>query len=162
MIQKKICLLGAFSVGKTSLIQRYVSSLFSEQYLTTVGVKVDKKTVHVDDQDVMMMIWDLAGEDDYNRLQTSYLRGSSGYILVADGTRPNTVQTLLDIAARTRDVLGDVPCIAALNKADLEAEWLLDEAALQSIETGFTSFRTSAKTGQNVEAVFEALARAML
>ena len=66
MLQKKICLLGAFSVGKTSLIQRFVSSLFDDKYLTTVGVKIDKKIVTVDQQEIMLMIWDLAGEDDYN------------------------------------------------------------------------------------------------
>jgi GTPase SAR1 family protein len=55
--------------------------MFSDKYLTTVGVKIDKKTVAIDGNEVMLMIWDLAGDDDYQRLQTSYLRGTSGYFL---------------------------------------------------------------------------------
>jgi len=87
MIQKKVCMIGTSGVGKTSLVVKFVHSIFSEKYLTTVGVKIDKKTVAVDGNEIMLMIWDLAGDDDYQRLQTSYLRGTSGYLLVADGTR---------------------------------------------------------------------------
>ena len=86
-IQKKICMLGAFSVGKTSLVKRYVASVFSETYLTTVGVKIDKKTVDLAGRVVNLILWDLAGEDDIASLRMSYLRGSAGYVLVADGTR---------------------------------------------------------------------------
>ena len=83
MIQKKVCMVGTSGVGKTSLVAKFVHSMFSDKYLTTVGVKIDKKTVAVDGNEVMLMIWDLAGDDGYQRLQTSYLRGTSGYLLVA-------------------------------------------------------------------------------
>jgi small GTP-binding protein len=86
MTQKKICMLGSFSVGKTSLVARYVSSVFSDKYLTTVGVKIDKKTVAVDGADVTLLLWDIYGEDDFQKLRMSYLRGASGYLLVVDGT----------------------------------------------------------------------------
>ena len=66
VLQKKICMLGGFSVGKTSLVKRYVQSIFSETYLTTVGVKIDKKTVDLSDRIVNLILWDLAGEDDIN------------------------------------------------------------------------------------------------
>ena len=84
--QKKVCMLGAFSVGKTSLVKRFVQSIFSETYLTTVGVKIDKKNVELSDRIVTLILWDLAGEDDIASLRMSYLRGSAGYVLVADGT----------------------------------------------------------------------------
>jgi small GTP-binding protein len=87
MIQKKVCMVGTSGVGKASPVAK-----FSDKYLTTVGVKIDKKTVTVDGNEVMLMIWDLAGDDDYQRLQTSYLRGTSGYLLVADGTRQVTLR----------------------------------------------------------------------
>ena len=90
-LQKKICMVGAFSVGKTSLVKRYVESVFSESYLTTVGVKIDKKTVIAADRTVNLILWDLAGEDDISSLRMSYLRGAAGYVLVADGTRPATL-----------------------------------------------------------------------
>jgi small GTP-binding protein len=82
-LQKKICMIGAFSVGKTSLVKRYVQSVFSETYLTTVGVKIDKKTVDVSGRTVNLILWDVAGEDDIGSLRMSYLRGAAGYVLVA-------------------------------------------------------------------------------
>ena len=92
MIQKKICTIGAFAVGKTSLIRRYVDSIFSEKYLTTVGVKIDKKPVNVLGQDVTLILWDIHGEDDFQEINMNYLRGSSAYILVVDGTRYSTLE----------------------------------------------------------------------
>ena len=79
-------MLGGFSVGKTSLIKRFVESVFSEKYLTTVGVKIDKKTVDVQGRSVNLILWDIAGEDDTATIRMSYLRGCSGYLRVADGT----------------------------------------------------------------------------
>ena len=107
MIQKKVCMVGTSGVGKTSLVAKFVHSMFSDKYLTTVGVKIDKKTVTVDGNEVMLMIWDLAGDDDYQRLQTSYLRGTSGYLLVADGTRHVTLDQAIEIRsvlATSRDL----------------------------------------------------------
>lgn len=95
--QKKVCMLGAFSVGKTSLVKRFVQSIFSETYLTTVGVKIDKKNVVLSDRIVTLILWDLAGEDDIASLRMSYLRGSAGYVLVADGTRPSTLEIALSL-----------------------------------------------------------------
>ena len=64
MFQKKVCVLGAFGVGKTSLVRRYVQSIFSDAYLTTVGVKIDKKNLNVGETPVTLILWDIAGEDD--------------------------------------------------------------------------------------------------
>ena len=91
MVKKKICMLGAFSVGKTSLVQKFVLSMFSAKYLTTVGVKVDKKSVEVDGLPIDLIIWDIHGEDSTQDISESYLRGASGYVLVADGTRKETL-----------------------------------------------------------------------
>ena len=83
MLQKKICMLGGFSVGKTSLVRRFVQSIFSETYLTTVGVKIDKKSVVLSDKTVDLILWDLAGEDDIGSFRLSYVRGASGLVLVS-------------------------------------------------------------------------------
>ena len=96
-LKKKICLLGSFGVGKTSLVARFVHSLFSDKYHTTVGVKIDKKTVDLGDRAVNLILWDVAGEDDISTLRMSYLRGSAGYVLVADGTRPSTLEVALSL-----------------------------------------------------------------
>ncbi len=162
MKQKKICLLGAFSVGKTSLIQQFVSSMFSDKYLTTVGVKVDKKVMTIGSEDLTLMIWDLVGEDDYSSLQTSYLRGAAGYILVADGTRPRSLETAYSINGKAKGALGNKPCVLALNKSDLEDQWSIPDDQVEKAHADFTTFKTSAKSGANVELLFEPLAEAML
>ena len=104
MIQKKLCMIGAFAVGKTSLVARFVKSIFSEKYLTTVGVKIDKKTLGVGDQEVTLIVWDLAGEDEFLQVRMSYLRGSAGYFLVADGTRRATLDKAIELQQRAETV----------------------------------------------------------
>jgi small GTP-binding protein len=163
MIQKKVCMLGAFAVGKTSLVARYVKSVFSEKYLTTVGVKVDKKDVTVDDRDVSLMLWDINGQDDYQAVQQSYLRGTSGYLLVVDGTRRATLDTVSKLQQVVESVAGPVPFVVVLNKVDLSQEWQVDERGLMRIaDRGWPIVRTSAKTGEGVEETFAKLTRAML
>jgi len=163
MIQKKICLLGAFAVGKTSLVARFVKSVYSDQYLTTVGVKVDKKSVAIDNQEVTLIVWDLAGEDEFQKVQMAYLRGASGYLLVADGTRGNTLETARMLETRTTETVGRIPFILLINKVDLSDEWEIDDRAIEEIiDRGWVVIKTSAKTGEGVEEAFTQLTRSML
>lgn len=163
MIQKKICMLGATGVGKTSLVSRFVLSLFSDTYLTTIGVKVDKKSIAVDGQDVTLMLWDIYGEDEFQTVRPSYLRGASGYLLVADGTRAATLETVRSLQKTAAGVVGEVPFVLVLNKADLATDWRVDDRALWKLaEQGWTVIRTSAKTGEGVEDAFLKLARRMV
>jgi len=159
VLQKKICLLGAFGVGKTSLTRRFVDSIFSDTYLTTVGVKIDKKTVAVNGNSVNLLIWDIAGEDEVSAVRTSYLRGAAGYLLVVDVTRAQTLAVAKSISERVAKEVGDVPFLCLLNKTDVE-EWDISDAHIEEIELqGWTVLRTSAKTGEGVEAAFSDLAR---
>ena len=162
MLQKKICMLGAFSVGKTSLVKQFVASMFDDKYLTTIGVKIDKKVIVCDNTDVTLMLWDLAGEDEYNSINPSYLRGASGCILVVDGTRPKTLDVALEIKTMAEAAIGQIPLIAALNKADLKAEWLIKEADLERLAAAMPVIETSAKTELGVEAMFQQLTLSML
>lgn len=163
MLKKKICMLGSFSVGKTSLVRRFVESLYEEKYLTTVGVKVDKKDVRVDGAEVTLMLWDLAGEDDFQKLRMTYLNGASGYLLVADGTRRATLEKALELQGRVQSALGSLPFVLALNKCDLAADWDIAEETEQGLHArGWSVLRSSAKTGEAVEEAFQSLTRAML
>ena len=162
MLQKKVCVVGAFGVGKTSLIRRYVESVFSEAYLTTVGVKVDKKTVEVGSQSVTLVLWDIAGEDNTTPIRMSYLRGAAGYFLVVDGTRRDTLAVAHSIQARVAAEIGPIPYLLLLNKADMLADWELGESADERPEHAVAVLRTSAKTGDGVEEAFQALARQLL
>jgi small GTP-binding protein len=159
MLQKKVCMLGAFGVGKTSLVRRYVQSIFSDNYLTTVGVKIEKKTLSVEGESLVLLLWDIAGEDEVAPIRTSYLRGAAGYFLVADGTRAETLAVARSIHSRVEAEIGPVPFLLLLNKADLQESWDISEDALATLEsTGWTIVRTSAKTGRGVEEAFQELA----
>jgi small GTP-binding protein len=163
MLQKKVCMLGSFSVGKTSLVRRFVESIFDESYHTTIGVKVDKKVVSVSGEAVTLMLWDIYGVDVYQKMRMSYLRGMAGYLLVADGTRPQTLVDALALHERIVQELGKLPAVLVLNKDDLKDQWEIDSAQEAALaDNGWTVCRTSAKTGTAVENVFLHLGQAML
>ena len=155
-------MLGGSGVGKTSLVSRFVSSMFSDKYLTTIGVKIDKKTVSVGADEMTMMLWDIYGEDEFQTVRDSYLRGASGYLLVADGTRHATLATATALQQKAESVVGHVPFLLLLNKADLQADWQVNQAALWKLaEQGWVVATTSAKTGAGVEDAFTKLAQKM-
>ena len=162
MIQKKICMVGAFAVGKTSLVARFVKGIYSDKYLTTVGVKIDKKSLSVGGKEMTMILWDLAGEDEYLHLRASYLRGSAGYFLVADGTRRATLDKAIELQSRVENEIGPAPFILLINKSDLNTEWEIQDSEIAALaEKGWAVFETSAKTGANVEEVFQAIGEKM-
>ena len=160
MLKKKICIVGSFGVGKTSLVRRFVDSIFDESYLATVGVKIDRKDVRIGPTAVTLVLWDLAGEDDLAQLNVSHLRGSSGYILVVDGCRATTLAKAIDIQGRIAQLLGPLPFVIVVNKADLRDQWEVKGAMVE--ERGWATFETSAKAGSGVEEMFQHLAEKLL
>jgi len=162
MIQKKVCMVGVFGTGKTSLVQRFVHSMFSERYLSTVGVKIDRKAMQMDGADLTLVLWDLAGRDGHEDITSSYLRGAHAILYVADGTRRETCDQLPDLRALARAAAGEVPEVLALNKSDLKDRWALAAGDAQSLSRSFDVVRTSAKTGDGVEEVFRRIGRATL
>jgi small GTP-binding protein len=162
MIQKKVCMVGLYGTGKTSLVQRFVHSLFSERYLSTVGVKIDRKPVEVDGTSLTLMLWDLAGRDGHEDITTSYLRGAHAILYVADGTRRETCDQLPELRALVRDAAGEVPEVLALNKSDLRERWAITGGDEEGLASAWDLVRTSAKTGDGVEDAFQRLARATL
>lgn len=152
-------MVGAFAVGKTSLVRQFVDSMFSEKYQTTIGVKIDKKQVLVGESQVQMMIWDIEGVDIFTDLNPTYLRGASGVLLVVDGTRPNTLSTAHDILAKVNEYLEQPQLIVAVNKSDLRSQWTISvEELTQLVKNESNIFYTSAKTGEGVEQAFARLA----
>jgi small GTP-binding protein len=162
MISKKICMVGAFSVGKSALVERFVHSIFSDRYLSTVGVKISKKNVSLDDADLTMVLWDMEGKDDFADVRMAYLRGAMGFFAVADGTRRETLNMALHLRKLALETAGDVPHIILVNKSDLP-DWEITDDQLAELEaTGIRVLKTSAKTGQAVEEAFFSLAKAMM
>ena len=162
-LKKKICMLGTYGVGKTSLVRHFVQSIFDDSYLSTIGVKIDRKTVHLGEVEVTMVLWDIAGEEDFFQIPTSYVKGAAGYLLVVDGTRPETLQVALDVKERMDREVGELPFLILFNKADLTEEWKVAEEDTRALEEKqFHWFSTSAKSGMNVEAAFVELAKRMI
>lgn len=163
IIQKKVCMLGASRVGKTSLVRRFVESIFSDKYHQTVGVKIDRKVVAVGNDTVGLMLWDLQGEAEDQAFRPQYLRGAAGLLAVADGTNQATLEPALRLIETARTALGAVPHVLLLNKRDLEAEWALPKAEMARLqEGGHAVIMTSAKSGEGVEEAFRLLTEKML
>ena len=156
-------MVGVFGVGKTCLVQQFVHSIFSAKYHSTVGVKIDRKVVTLDGTEATLLLWDLAGRDGAEDISVSYLRGSHAILYVVDGTRKESCDQIFELRDIARNAIGDVPSAVALNKADLESEWVLgpgDEKRFTDL--GWHALRTSAKTGLGVEETFSWLAREAL
>lgn len=154
----KVVMLGAPAVGKTSLVRRYVHSVFSETHLSTLGVKVDRKTVEVGDMSVSLLLWDMHGETEGLDVPRNYLTGASAGLLVFDQTRPDTFDTSHSLGARLLEASPDAKIYIVANKSDLppgegEASGLLDQQPL---------VQTSAKTGAGVEELFVNVANGVL
>lgn len=154
MISKKICMVGAFAVGKTSLVRRFVESIFSDKYHTTIGVKISKKQVDLSGVQIQNMIWDIEGTDEFTEMKPSHLRGASGILLVVDGTRPKSLDSARELKHLVHETVGDIPILVLINKCDLKNEWKVQDGQLDGVIDPMDVFHTSAKTGENVEEAF--------
>ena len=159
MIQKKVCILGPTGVGKTSLVKQFVEGIFSEKYQTTIGVKIDKKQVNQQGRGIQLLLWDLEGIDRYCGFNPRYLRGASACIIVVDQTRSQSLLEGMEILEMAREHSPETPAFFVVNKTDLPSSWHWSESELASYAEKFTSLtKTSAKTGENVDELFETIA----
>jgi small GTP-binding protein len=157
----KVCIVGDFAVGKTSTVERFVNNHFSEKYLTTVGVKIDTKEIELPDRGVRqkLVIWDVSGKDRFGDIEFAYLRGASGLIYVADGTRSATITVANDLRRQFDDRYGERPFVLLLNKSDLESAWDVSEAQIARLRDDIGDvYVTSAKTGDQVGRALTSLA----
>lgn len=156
-------MLGSFAVGKTSLVQRFVNSIFSEKYQTTIGVKIDQKTVNVDNLEVNLLLWDIHGEDDYQKVNPTYLMGSSGCFIVIDGTRLASMEIGNELIEMAKKTAPKASIIILINKSDLRDDWDITEEDIEQYhQKGFEVIITSAKTNDSVEDAFTQMARLTL
>jgi len=168
VISKKICLLGDFAVGKTSLVRRFVYDRFEDKYLSSIGVKVSRKVLVLPYQnrlvELAILLWDLAGSEEFSRLRASYLRGAAGVVLICDLTRPETFDHLPSYLEDLSKVCPNAQVVLAANKADLAGEARLALPAIESYATELQApyYLTSAKTGEQVETIFRQLGQLVL
>jgi small GTP-binding protein len=167
-ISKKVCLLGDFAVGKTSLVRRFVYDRFDDKYVATIGVKVSRKSIMIPQDDdlieLTLMLWDLAGSEEFSRVRNSYLRGAAGALIVCDVTRRETLDSLRQYAMNLFDVSPDAQILIAANKRDLVDQQQLTAAELEALasDLGSPHYHTSAKTGEEVEDVFRQLGQLLV
>jgi len=165
---KKICLLGDFNVGKTSLVCRFVHNRFDDQYISTIGVKVSRKTIMAPSNgevaELTMMVWDLAGSQEFSTVTASYMRGAAGAILVCEMTRAGTLSSLSRYAADLAQVCGPIKLVVAANKLDLldQHEISSDQVAAVAATLNAPYFLTSAKIGDEVDTMFRLLGKSLL
>jgi len=166
---KKICLLGDPAVGKTSLIRRYVFDMFDDKYITTIGTKVTKRTVMVPPTGnqggvkITLLIWDILGQREYQRLHPVYYQGAEGALIVCDTTRKETIGSLATWVTSFKNVVGPVPVVFLMNKYDLVDPEKFDRAEIEGLSKQHTApyMPTSAKTGLNVENAFQTVSEAL-
>lgn len=168
ILKHKICLLGSFGVGKTSLMERFVNDRFDEKYLSTVGICVSQKLMPPvpakrggEAIQFMFLIWDIAGLEKFNPMITNYFKGATGALAIADLSRPQTIDHLGPIIEKFVSVNPTAALVAVGNKSDLvdgvtdapaELNRLADQYATESI-------LTSAKSGTGVEEAFATLSK---
>lgn len=165
IIRKKICLLGDFAVGKTSLVRRYVHGIFDEKYLTTIGVTLSQKSILRADYELRLIVWDLAGGEDFSRSETLYLRGAAGALILCDLSRADSLPYLEHYTRQLWESSPEAAIILIGNKSDLlhhrHAPANQAELARISADLNLDYLLTSAKTGENVDLAFESLAIAI-
>lgn len=167
-IKAKVCMVGDNSVGKTSLVRRFVYDTFEDRYLATLGAKVTKKNEIVPfpelgiEYEIAMIIYDIMGAKEFRSLlREAYFFGAQGLIAVCDLTAGETFESLEDWIMNAFNVTGKIPVELLANKADLEGEHVITESDIEKLSQNYESSHklTSAKTGSNVEPAFEDIAR---
>lgn len=173
-VKKNIILLGDGATGKTSLVRRFVTDQFSDKYMTTLGSKVTKKDIYIDNEGtqvhMMLLIWDILGQKGYKYTQALSFGGIEGALLVSDITRKNTLDSLRDYWIPSLvSVTGALPMIFLGNKSDLRDQAEFGEKELEESARGYDPcelrknvFLTSTKEGHNVEPAFRELAETMM
>ncbi len=157
----KVILLGQGSVGKTSVIRRFVKKAFEHDYKTTVGSNFLIKKLELDDDTRMtMQIWDLSGQDSFRNIRTQYFLHSHGGIMVFDLTRADTLDDLEKWYFDFKEKAGGVPLMLFGNKCDLKKDRAVTtkEGQAKAKKWGATYFETSALDGTGVEEAFFLLA----
>lgn len=159
-MSQKICLLGDFSVGKTSLVKRFVEDRFDDKYLSTIGAKISRRVLETEAYQFTFLLWDLAGGENFQHVTKSYMAGASGALIVCDLTRPETLNKLYDCVNDVRESNPSISLVLLANKYDLIEERRITDEQLEeaSQQLGVPLCITSAKSGENVELAFQLLA----
>ena len=168
--KRKVVLIGDPMVGKTSLIRKFVFDAFSDDYITTIGTKISRKSINFDNSgngkniQLTLMIWDIMGQTSTKLNPESAFYGTKGALITCDLTRHDTLDKVPTYVQELKKIVYNIPIIFIGNKYDLTSEIQIDPKELGEISKDFNSpyFITSAKSGENVESVFNNIGKLML
>lgn len=157
---KKVVLVGHFGVGKSSLVRRFVQNTFSDNYIVTIGVHILKKEIKIEQHNLTLIIWDIEGKDDFKKVRSSYLLGTSGFIYVIDPTRPQTYERFNEEIDFIKNTYPTSQLLSVANKSDIiDIAQFKSELKAKNIAIDYL---TSAKTGDEVESIFHNLGLKMI
>ena len=157
----KMILFGDESVGKTSLVERFINDKFEESYISTLGYNLYQKQINYENSTIFLMIFDIGGQEKFRNLRSKYAEGADTAFLIYDVTRPESFDNIYKWRNELKEFAGDIPFIIIGNKNDLKSEILVpkENALKVAYELGALDFfETSAKTGEGVENAFTQLA----
>ena len=154
MFVYKVVMVGDYGVGKTSLVQRFVDNSFSEEYLSSIGVSISKKTIH-GEIDSMVMLWDIEGKTEIKPIFKQYLLGAKAFIIVADVTNESSILSIPEHIKLCLSSAKNAPICIALNKNDLETDIEISIEDIKKLSENIIDVqKTSAKSGEAVEEIF--------
>eukprot|EP00128_Syssomonas_multiformis_P000086 Colp12_sorted_trinity150504_noHs@14577 len=160
----KLVFLGEQSVGKTSLITRFMYDSFDNTYQATIGIDFLSKTMYLEDRTVRLQLWDTAGQERFRSLIPSYIRDSSVAVVVYDITNRTSFQQTTKWIDDVRTERGnDVIIMLVGNKTDLgdKRQVSIEEGEAKAKELNVMFIETSAKAGYNVKQLFRRVAAAL-
>ena len=162
-LRRKVCLLGAPGVGKTSLVRRFVEDRFDQDHVSSIAVAISKRTIELGDVSLEMMLWDPGGNEAWGQYNRSFISGASGLVFVVDATRPSTLDHLLEAQTKGRGFIGSRPSILVVNKIDLTREFALAKEQLDAAsKLDWHLVQASAASGDHVDHAFRQLGQMML
>ncbi|XP_073404661.1 ras-related protein Rab-6A isoform X1 [Dendrobates tinctorius] len=160
----KLVFLGEQSVGKTSLITRFMYDSFDNTYQATIGIDFLSKTMYLEDRTIRLQLWDTAGQERFRSLIPSYIRDSAAAVVVYDITNVNSFQQTTKWIDDVRTERGsDVIIMLVGNKTDLadKRQVSIEEGERKAKELNVMFIETSAKAGYNVKQLFRRVAAAL-
>ena len=162
-LRRKVCLLGAHGVGKTSLVRRFVEDRFDQEPESSIAIQIFKGTVELDGMSLEMMLWDPEGSDAWGQYNRSFISGASGLMFVVDATKSGTLDHLLEAQTKGRGFVGSRPAVLVVNKVDLAGDVALTTAQLDAAnKLDWHLVQASAKSGDKVSEAFTKLAELMM
>lgn len=160
----KVVVVGNGAVGKSSMIQRYCKGIFTKDYKKTIGVDFLERQIEVNGEDIRLMLWDTAGQEEFDAITKAYYRGAQACVLAFSTVDRDSFEAIESWKRKVEDEVGEIGMVIVQNKIDLIDDALIqpEEAEALAKKLRMRFYRTSVKDNLNVDEVFRYLAEKYL